>query len=73
MAKLCKMVKKDLNKNFDEYVSMIDKARFVCEKCGRASNKKKNHNHLFLMTMVSTLSNLYFVNSQHNYIIVDLI
>jgi hypothetical protein len=40
MAKLCKMAKKDLDKNFDEYVSMIDKARFVCEKCGRASNKK---------------------------------
>jgi hypothetical protein len=39
--KLCKL-KKKLTQDFDTYVLLVHEPRFVCAKCGRAANKKKN-------------------------------
>lgn len=42
MAKsLCDM-EKLLKKDFDAYTALVNQPRFVCTKCGRAANKKKN-------------------------------
>ncbi|MBP6469175.1 MAG: hypothetical protein KBE23_05615 [Chloroflexi bacterium] len=31
-----------LKKDFVAYTALVDKPDFVCHKCGRAANKKKN-------------------------------
>ncbi len=31
-----------LKKDFVAYAALVDKPDFVCQKCGRAANKKKN-------------------------------
>jgi hypothetical protein len=42
MAKsLCDMDKL-LKKDIDAYIALVDQPRFVCTKCGRVANKKKN-------------------------------
>lgn len=42
MAKeLCKL-KKQLKKDFNSYVKYVNAPNFVCKKCGRAANEKKN-------------------------------
>lgn len=38
---LCKQ-KKTLKSDFAGYVLLVQQPRFVCLKCGRAANKKKN-------------------------------
>lgn len=38
---LCKL-KKELKNDFSAYVSLINQPGFVCSKCGRSANKKKN-------------------------------
>ncbi len=38
---LCKL-KKSLKKNMKSYVSLVDAPNFVCKKCGRVANAKKN-------------------------------
>jgi hypothetical protein len=40
---LCKLVDdKVLKKDLPGYMGLIDAPRFVCGKCGRAANRKKN-------------------------------
>lgn len=38
---LCK-VKKLVKKDFQAYTALIDAPNYVCTKCGRAANSKKN-------------------------------
>ena len=38
---LCKL-KKQLKGNLREYMLLVNQPRFVCRKCGRAANSKKN-------------------------------
>lgn len=41
--KLCKLVKNDvLRHDFEDYKKLVKKPTHICEKCGRASNDKKN-------------------------------
>ncbi len=41
--KLCRIVKKDyLKKHFNEYEALVLNPAYICGKCGRASNDKKN-------------------------------
>jgi len=49
---LCKL-KKQLKSDLREYTLLINHPRFVCQKCGRAANKKKN-----LCSPVKLLGNL---------------
>ena len=40
---LCKLVNdKVLKKDLPAYVRLIDAPRYMCGKCGRAANRKKN-------------------------------
>lgn len=38
---LCKL-KKELKQDFKSYMLLVNQPCFVCTKCGRAANKKKN-------------------------------
>jgi hypothetical protein len=38
---LCKL-KKQLNSDLRQYALLVNQPRFVCKKCGRAANNKKN-------------------------------
>lgn len=38
---LCKM-KKKVEKSFDSYVYLVNDPHYICTKCGRAANRKKN-------------------------------
>ncbi|MBE2223057.1 MAG: hypothetical protein IAF02_16050 [Anaerolineae bacterium] len=38
---LCKL-KKELKSDLREYILLVNQPRFVCQKCGRAANDKKN-------------------------------
>ncbi|WP_192929724.1 hypothetical protein [Alkaliphilus serpentinus] len=41
--KLCKLVKKDfLKDDLKEYVKLVNKPQYICDKCGRVANDKKN-------------------------------
>jgi len=40
---LCDLVKSDyLSNNFDDYVKMVKKGKYLCQKCGRTA-KDKNY------------------------------
>lgn len=40
---LCKLVKDDYVKdNFKEYAELVEGAKFICKKCGRAAQKEEN-------------------------------
>ncbi len=40
---LCDLAKKDnLSKNLADYVTLIYKGKYVCEKCGRVAIEKSN-------------------------------
>ena len=42
-SKLCKIIKNGEHKNnLEEYKGLIDKGEYVCGKCGRVANSKKN-------------------------------
>ncbi len=41
MSKTLCELKKELRRDFDSYVLLICRPRFVCKDCGRAANKKK--------------------------------
>jgi hypothetical protein len=38
---LCKL-KKELKKDLEHYITLVDDPRHVCLNCGRVANKKKN-------------------------------
>lgn len=40
---LCKLVKADaLENHWEEYLHLVEDAKFICRKCGRVSNSEKN-------------------------------
>jgi hypothetical protein len=41
MSKTLCELKKDLKQDFDSYVMLVCRPRFVCKDCGRAANRKK--------------------------------
>jgi hypothetical protein len=42
MSKTLCELDKLLKKDFDVYTALVDRPNFVCQKCGRAVNDKKN-------------------------------
>jgi len=42
MGKTLCDLQKLLKKDFDAYAALVDKPHYVCQKCGRAANEKKN-------------------------------
>jgi hypothetical protein len=42
MAKSLCELDKLLKKDFDAYSALVNQPRFICAKCGRAANQKKN-------------------------------
>ncbi len=41
--KLCDLAKKDLSKkDLDSYRELVNGPRYLCKKCGRLANRKKN-------------------------------
>lgn len=40
--KLCKWKKDKLKKDLEDYAPLVEKAKYVCENCGRAARKKKS-------------------------------
>ncbi len=39
---MCKAKKKVLNENPEAYMKLVNDPRFLCAKCGRVANSKKN-------------------------------
>lgn len=39
--RLCKWKEDDLNEKIDEFMDIIRKPKFLCNKCGRVANDKK--------------------------------
>jgi hypothetical protein len=39
---ICKWHKKDIEKNLQALIKLVNKPRFVCGNCGRSANSKKN-------------------------------
>jgi len=41
MKTLCELPKKDLARHAHKMISIYEKAKFICEKCARVSDNKK--------------------------------
>lgn len=42
MSTMCKLSKKYLGKDNEKYFGYLDKAKYVCTRCGRVANDEKN-------------------------------
>ncbi|MFO7821493.1 MAG: hypothetical protein R6V56_05510 [Lentisphaeria bacterium] len=40
--KLCKLSRKDIEKNFPEYVELTNDPVYICKKCKRTAKQEKN-------------------------------
>ncbi len=41
-SSLCKWKKKDMSNHFDMLSELVNRPAYLCVKCGRAANKKRN-------------------------------
>ena len=41
MECLCDLNKKEVEKNIEKIMAIVNKPKFVCQKCARAANEKK--------------------------------
>ncbi len=39
---ICKLSKSDLRDKLDDLMNAVSKPEFLCSKCGRVANKKRN-------------------------------